>query len=92
MSIKRSAGLSRYLKDMRIKKGLTQIEVARILGHRSPQMLSNIERALCAPPLKCLSEMVRLYDLDSERTIEMCLAPVRAELEKALKPKSRRKK
>ena len=89
---RKSQELSAYLKQMRIKAGLTQIEIAEQLGYASPQFVSNWERALAAPPVHALSQLVALYDLEVDRVIEMCIAPLRGDLERALKPRARRKK
>lgn len=91
MSIKKSTELSQYLKEMRMKKGLTQREVSQILGYGSSQYLSNIERGQCPPSIDALAELASLYRLDINRTIELCIAPIKAELERALKSKTRRK-
>jgi len=41
---------SKLIKEARLKKGLTQTQVATSLGYTSPQFLSNIERSLCSAP------------------------------------------
>ncbi len=57
------------LKDARIKKGLTQGEVARLLGYSSAQFVSNAERGLCRLPFEAISRLVRLYEMDAEVVI-----------------------
>lgn len=44
--------LARYLKKKRERAGMSQREVAEILGLSTPQLISNVERGACAPPDK----------------------------------------
>lgn len=89
MSTPRSLELSQHLKLMRIKKGITQIEVAKCLGYASPQFVSNWERALAAPPIRVLRELVKVYDLDTAYVIELYLQPIRKKLERELRSRIR---
>lgn len=46
---------ARLIKYIREKAGLTQEDLAKKLGYRNSQIISNIERAICAlPPHKML--------------------------------------
>jgi transcriptional regulator with XRE-family HTH domain len=92
MTVGRSEDLSRYLKEMRLKKGFTQVEIAQCLGYSSPQFVSNWERALAAPPIHILRELVRLYSLDPNTVIEMYVQPIRKKLERELRFTLRRKR
>ena len=76
--------LGSYLKDKRSSKGLTQSDVARKLGYSTPQFISNIERGLCAPPVKNLKVLVKLYKLDPEELLDIILNEEESSLRKAL--------
>ena len=38
------------LKSYRISSGLSQADLSKKLGYKSPQLISNIERGLCGIP------------------------------------------
>lgn len=63
--------LGAYLKDARIKSGLSQNDVAKKLGYTSPQFISNFERGLSSPPLKNLKTLVELYDLSQDDLVSV---------------------
>jgi transcriptional regulator with XRE-family HTH domain len=73
--------LGAYLRDKRVEAGFTQAEVAQRLGYSSAQLISNIERGLCAPPMKSLKRLVSLLSLPGEELLELFMA----EHEKALR-------
>lgn len=50
-----------YTKKLRLRAGLSQLEVARELGLKSGQLVSNWERGQCYPPLEALPVLTRLY-------------------------------
>jgi len=56
--------LSNYIKQRRIDKGLTQAEVAKVLGYKNAQFVSNIERGVAGPPPKHIRKLIKLLDLD----------------------------
>lgn len=49
--------LGGFIKKTRMAKGLSQSELAQILGYTSPQFISDWERGVSSPPVK------RLHDL-----------------------------
>ena len=53
--------LGRYLKEQRLKAGITQKVAADVLKFKSPQFVSNLERGLCSFPIKKLRILIRLY-------------------------------
>ena len=59
-----------WLREERIKKGFTQLEVANVLGYTNAQFVSNAERGLCRLPFEAISKLVKLYGLDPENVIE----------------------
>lgn len=52
------------LKKLRENQGLTQNDVAEIMGYESPQLVSNNERGVSMPPLKSLKKLADLYKTD----------------------------
>lgn len=70
---RRYTKLGEYLKKRRIQKGLSQQEVADILGYSSSQFISNFECGIYSPPLKKLKILVHLYDLSVEMTMALIM-------------------
>jgi transcriptional regulator with XRE-family HTH domain len=81
--------LGEYLKDKRSETGLTQSDVAKKLGYSTPQFISNFERGLCAPPLKNLKLLVKLYKLDANELIDVILNEEEESLRKTLNIRKR---
>lgn len=65
--------LGKYLAEKRLEKGLSQNEVANLLGYSSGQFISNFERGICAPPLKKLRVLMGLYSLSLDRITRLLL-------------------
>lgn len=83
--------LSGYLKEKRIESGLSQLDVAKVLGYSSPQFVSNWERGLVSPPLETIAVLVELYKVPPSEVIEYILKETKAYLEANLKPSKRKK-
>lgn len=58
--------LAIFLKNARIKAGLTQNEVSKALGYSSAQFVSNWERGLSQPPYDCLYDLVTILKCDAK--------------------------
>lgn len=86
MSVKNELhqNLGVYLKQKRQETRITQKEVAKKLGYTSPQFVSNFERGLCAPPLKNLKSLVKLYRIQPEEIIDLIVKEQEDILRKAL--------
>ncbi len=52
-----------YAKKLRLKSGLSQLDVAAKLGFKSGQIVSNWERGACYPPSESLPELAKLYNV-----------------------------
>lgn len=50
-----------YLARLRIAKGLTQQQLANLLGHGSAQFVSNQERSRSYPPTKDIKKMAKIF-------------------------------
>ncbi len=83
--------LSTYLKEKRIERGLSQLDVAKVLGYSSPQFVSNWERGLVSPPLETIAVLIELYKVPPSEVIEHILKETKAYLEANLRP-SRKKR
>jgi transcriptional regulator with XRE-family HTH domain len=62
---------SKYLKDMRIKKGVSQRELAELLGYTSGQFVSNYERGMCPVPLDKVKDLIGILNLDSTKVVNL---------------------
>lgn len=62
--------LSRSLRYLRIKSGLSQGDVRKALGYTSSQFVSNWERGLSEPPVETLVELAKLYRVSEDILIE----------------------
>ncbi len=76
--------MGKFLQSKRLEMNLSQGEVADKLGYSSPQFISNIERGLCAPPLKKLKQLISLYDLNGEEVVVMILGEHERHLRRTL--------
>lgn len=56
-----------FLRVCREKKGVTQHELAFILGYSSPQFVSNWERNLAKPPLNKARQIANHLDIPVEK-------------------------
>jgi transcriptional regulator with XRE-family HTH domain len=81
-----------FLKQKRLKAGLSQSEVAELLGYSSPQFVSNFERGLCAPPLPALRLLVKAYGLSINDLVKRLLKQQQRLIEDALSGVSRQMK
>lgn len=62
-----------YLKNKRFNANLSQSEVAKRLGHKTPQFISNWERGLCHPPIKDIKTLAQLFQISAEDLFENIL-------------------
>jgi transcriptional regulator with XRE-family HTH domain len=74
--------IGKLIRDRRTShpKGYSQSELSHLLGYKNGQFISNVERALCNVPLKMLSRVSEVLDIqptelkaailkDQERTL-----------------------
>lgn len=66
--------LSQYLKESRIRAGLTQKDISKKLGYESPQFISNWERGISSPPLNALKTLIKMYKLNRDDVFEVLLS------------------
>jgi len=77
--------IGRFFKEKRIEASLSQVYIASSLGYDSPQMVSNWERGLCAPPYDALKKIVELYGLSKKDVVEIFSDATKEELKALLK-------
>ena len=82
--------LNEYLREKRLDSGLSQLDVARVLGYASPQFVSNWERGLVSPPLETIAVLIQLYKLPHGEVIDRILDETRDYLEESLLPVRKR--
>lgn len=83
--------LNDYLRQKRLDTGLSQLDVARVLGYSSPQFVSNWERGLVSPPLETIAVLIDLYKIPSREVIDRIVEETRDYLESSLAGARRRK-
>ena len=67
------ADLAQFLKEARVKAGLSQGDVADKLGYATPQFISNWERGISAPPISGLKVLANLYKISADKMFEILL-------------------
>lgn len=83
--------LNDYLRQKRLDSGLSQLDVAKVLGYSSPQFVSNWERGLVSPPLETIAVLIDLYKIPSGEVVNKILDETRAYLEQNLAGKKSKK-
>lgn len=76
--------IGEFLRQARIKAGLTQWNVAIELDYTSPQFISNFERGLCAPSKETISKLAMMYDFDRKEFLMKVLNFQKADMESVL--------
>lgn len=61
------ADFGAYTRKLRLRAGLSQLQVAEKLDFKSGQLVSNWERGACYPPLDDLRELAALYKVDFKK-------------------------
>ena len=78
--------LAEVLKEKRKAAGLSQGDVAKALGYRSPQFVSNWERSMSVPPVYALKKIAKIYKLNIDEIkalyFSVRMAEFKADLEK----------
>jgi transcriptional regulator with XRE-family HTH domain len=78
--------IAKLIKEKRVghPKGFSQTDLSHLLGYKNGQFISNVERGLCSIPLKMLSKVCHILQInrdemkiaimkDYDRTIELHL-------------------
>ncbi len=91
MLIPDSGKLGGFLREKREDSGVSQVDLAKKLGYSSSQFVSNWERGLATPPLKSLSKICDILDVDTREIVELVLNQTREMLQSELGTKGARK-
>lgn len=81
--------LGKYIRDCRVRSGLTQADISKKLGYTSSQFVSNWERGVSMPPMKTIAVLSRMIKLDPKHVVEIYVDGTRNLLERQFKIKSR---
>ena len=77
--------MGELIKEYRIMRGMTQIELSKLLGFSTSQFISLIERDLSKTPLYLIGKMHIILDIPEKKLIEISMSTyeieVRAEIE-----------
>jgi transcriptional regulator with XRE-family HTH domain len=84
--------LGTYFQEKRSDKGLSQKDVADILGYSSAQFVSNWERGISAPPLEALPTLVKLYQIPTKEIVTLMLKEQEKVLLKVLSKSKKKSK
>lgn len=72
--------INKALKAARVKKGLTQLEVAKDLGLTTSQYVSNYERELCYPSMATINHFINNNWISRKNAEEMLVKEYRINL------------
>ncbi len=61
------------IREARLAKGLSQSELAKLMGFRGLQFISDWERGVASVPMKRLAELARHLDLPRDRLFDLLL-------------------
>ena len=84
--------LGQYLKELRLKAGLTQTELAIAINLHS-QFVSNWERGQSAPPSHCFQIVLDILQADRDKVVKLMVLDSKKIIEaKVFNQKSNKKK
>jgi transcriptional regulator with XRE-family HTH domain len=69
--------LGNAIRDARLEKGLTQLELAKALGYSSPQFVYLMERNVSKVPLEILGKLIVILGLEEAAMIDILLSDFR---------------
>lgn len=77
--------LGSFLRESRLRAGLTQAEVSRHFGWSSPQYWSNIEREVSNPPLHILKDLCKMMKIPPKAMSQKIVESYRKKIKRSLK-------
>lgn len=72
------------IREYRTKKGLTQADLAEILGHETSQFVSFIERGISKTPLQTLGQLIVILGLPEKKILEALVTDYKSTLSKEI--------
>lgn len=73
--------LGRQLREWRLARGLTQMQVSTPLGHGTAQFVSNWERGISLPPYSSLRTLSKLLGVRHRKLVDLVIGTQKAELD-----------
>ena len=79
-----STSVAKLLRERRVKLGISQSDLAKLLGYSNPQYVSNWERGLCSPPWGKIRRLLAELELHQSEFIEVYMDDYKRVLKKQL--------
>jgi len=77
--------LAKYIRDRRLKMGITQPNLAKALRLSSAMSISNFEKAKAPVPYKHLRKLVKILELNPKQVVRLIQDEREKELNKLLR-------
>jgi hypothetical protein len=64
--------IAKTLKKYRLQhpRKISQVELSNLLGYKNGQFVSNVERGICAIPLKALNDLQRVLSIPQDELVQ----------------------
>ena len=72
--------LGQIIRDYRLKKNMTQLDLAKRLGYDSTQFVSLFERGLSKVPFNVLGQLIVILGIPERKILNMLLGAYETEL------------
>lgn len=76
--------IGKIIRDARLEKDLTQLDVARKLGYQSTQFVSLFERGLSKCPVRVLGKVCRALNINAEMVSQLLISEYSEQINKDL--------
>jgi transcriptional regulator with XRE-family HTH domain len=76
--------LGKLVKEYRVKKGFTQLELSEKLGYDTPQFVSIMERGLAKLPLNVIGQLIVLLGIPEKKITALLLEAYRKNMHKEI--------
>lgn len=85
--------IAQIVKTYRLKhpKKLSQVELSNLLGYKNGQFVSNVERGICAIPLKALGDLMRILSIPQDQLVAAMVKDYEATIINHLEDEAQRK-
>lgn len=71
---KASVEIGKMLRDARLKQGLSQSDVSRLMGYSNAQYISDWERARSPVPMNKLVQVAKVLGIDADKLFDLFVA------------------
>jgi transcriptional regulator with XRE-family HTH domain len=76
-SLKQFYQLGSFVKNRRLQLGLTQIQLSNLMGYKSGQLVSNLERGLSGIPFEKVGLMASILKVSNDTIIDQMVEDFR---------------